>query len=369
MVGAFAKSKKVELRLICPKPKTDRADSILQNIERIHYIPVKSKSLTWHLTSQFNYLRQLWECRHSDVIVVRANPSIVLPILTTKIFDQKYIYLIRGVSSLNGEKIGRLSYLGSISMEMNIKSADKIVTAYKEVEEVMNSRGWNVSNKIEQFPNAVDISKFTPMPVSDARHSLELPFSSEDFVVGFVGSLRKRHQLQPLMNAIIKCSREGTPVKLLIVGDGPERTTLQSLSDSLGLNSEVVFTGHIPHEEVSRYISACNTLYGVADETRPSNPIKCYEYLACERPVITTQTPELEFVSSQEAGIVIDEIAPEKIKDAISEFYHMEADERSAMGNRGREYVINHQTWDQLVDLCLKDERTTKDKPQPQTRP
>lgn len=44
---------------------------------------------------------------------------------------------------------------------------------------------------------------------------------------------------------------------LLVIGDGPERDSLQALATSIG--ADVSFIGEIPSEEVSRYLSLCST--------------------------------------------------------------------------------------------------------------
>ncbi|ASY20718.1 glycosyltransferase [Candidatus Planktophila dulcis] len=79
-------------------------------------------------------------------------------------------------------------------------------------------------------------------------------FSSEEKKFDFVTVCR----LVPWKGVdeiIINVSELG--VKLLVIGDGPERDSLQKLSDSL--NANVTFVGEIPPEDVPQYLKDCST--------------------------------------------------------------------------------------------------------------
>jgi glycosyltransferase involved in cell wall biosynthesis len=90
-------------------------------------------------------------------------------------------------------------------------------------------------------------------------------------------------------------------------------------------------------------------------EQESATPIKCFEYLACERPLIVRDIPELSFVAEEEVGVQVGEIDERAIADAVEYLYGLEEGERKAMGKRGREYVLKNHTWDRLVDMVLED--------------
>jgi glycosyltransferase involved in cell wall biosynthesis len=123
----------------------------------------------------------------------------------------------------------------------------------------------------------------------------------------------------------------------------------------LGLEEQIEFVGFVDHDRVHRYISASDVIYGVVDSERPTNPLKCYESLACGRPVITSPTPEFEVIRETDAGLVIDDLTLETVAEAIVRLRRMSRANWRAMGRRGQAYTLEHHTWDALVDLVLEE--------------
>jgi glycosyltransferase involved in cell wall biosynthesis len=238
--------------------------------------------------------------------------------------------------------------------KLNIRGASKVYVAYDEAKSWVDTMRPSDHDKSELLPNAVDPDLFHPMPASEARRRTGLDQTASDFIIGFVGSLKRRHGLAPLIHGLSEFKvRSDQAVKLLIVGDGPQREELEVLVLQEGLGECVIFTGFIPHDEVPAYIAASDILYGVVDPGLASNPIKCYEYLSCGRPIITTDVDSLSFVRERRMGCAIRSLEPGEIADAIEELCLLGEAERGAMGNRGREYVIEHHTWEQFASTIV----------------
>ncbi len=68
----------------------------------------------------------------------------------------------------------------------------------------------------------------------------------------FVGRLTKEKGVSYLLDALALLKREGRPVDLTIVGDGPERPVLKAQARALGLN--VTFTGFVAPELVAGHL-------------------------------------------------------------------------------------------------------------------
>ena len=104
-------------------------------------------------------------------------------------------------------------------------------------------------------------------------------------------------------------------------------------------------------------MAACNVLYGVVHPEMPSNPIKCYEYLACERPIVTTANDAFTFVREHELGAVVSRLAPSDIADALAQLCAAGESRLAAMGERGREYVLQHHTWALVAEAIVEGAR------------
>ena len=78
--------------------------------------------------------------------------------------------------------------------------------------------------RVTYLPNGIDLGRFTPDAAPD-----RIP------VVGTVAALRPEKNLTRLVHAVA-----GLPIRLLVVGDGPERPGLERLASELGVSARFV---------------------------------------------------------------------------------------------------------------------------------
>jgi len=92
------------------------------------------------------------------------------------------------------------------------------------------------ASKLKLVYNGVDIDEVRAAQSGNRRYP-------EDFVVGYIGRLVTLKNIETLLGAfhIFKAARP--KVRLMIVGDGPERANLEQLSKELGIEERVEFLG------------------------------------------------------------------------------------------------------------------------------
>ncbi len=160
----------------------------------------------------------------------------------------------------------------------------------------------------------VDLDRFVVRDRADARARLGL--DSAPLVLA-VGGLTSRKNPVALMQAISRLARH-PDARLVLVGDGPLRPTLELARARLGLEAAVTLTGAIPHDQVADWMAACDVLALVS--TREPLGIVALEALASGRPVVATAvggTPEI--VPSSGPGRIVDPRSPDAIADAIAD--------------------------------------------------
>jgi glycosyltransferase involved in cell wall biosynthesis len=157
--------------------------------------------------------------------------------------------------------------------------------------------------RIHVVPNGVDRRLFhAGLGAGAVRTRLGL---EGRFVVGFSGTLKPWHGLHHLLHALEQAKK--TPMHLLVIGDGPERERLLLLTRALGLEDRVHFVGSVPHDQVGRYLAACDVLvapYGRIEHDWFS-PLKVAEYLACGRPVVASAIGQLAEEAGPAAGVLL----------------------------------------------------------------
>lgn len=102
---------------------------------------------------------------------------------------------------------------------------------------------WRLSpERVACVPNGVRLEAFAPRDGNPAlRARLGIPATA--FVVGYVGHLRPEKNPARLLEAAATIS-PGTDLHLLVLGDGPERATLEALAQGPALRGRVHLVGH-----------------------------------------------------------------------------------------------------------------------------
>jgi glycosyltransferase involved in cell wall biosynthesis len=360
---ALTRQPGVALTLVCPRPRRAPAipglEGVLAGARLLPGKPARG-DVGWHVRAQLPMLRALraWARRApGGVLIARLAPAQVAPPIVARRRGIPYLLLVRGMRSpLLARRNAGWGRLAGWVTRLNARTADRAYAAFEEARTWID--GYRARDQVpaELLPNAVDPELFRPMPRDAARRALGLAPGA--FVVGAVGSLNSRHALGPLVEAAARLRRSGPgDVEIVVVGDGPERPRLEALARVHGIAAAVRFAGLVPHAQVPAHVAACDALYGVVDPAAPSNPIKCYEYLACARPIVTTARPELEFVGREGVGVVVPALDPVAVAAGLDTLRALGDEKRREMGERGRRLVVEGHSWHAFAATLVRDAR------------
>ncbi len=171
-------------------------------------------------------------------------------------------------------------WIGRSMLKRNIAIAKKVTGITKTLQD-----NYSIPDeKFELIPNGVDTEVFKKVK-GDLRERLGL---EDSFVLGYVGVLREWVDLTPVYQAIKNLEN----VKLLIVGEEGMLKKNREMVRRYGVEDKVIFTGTISYTKVPQYISAmdvCLIPFKHNAISQNAVPLKLFEYMACERPVISTR--------------------------------------------------------------------------------
>ena len=120
-------------------------------------------------------------------------------------------------------------------------------------------RRYGVKKYINIVPNGIDLSAFSKDKIDEERlKGLRTKYGIEDkFVILILGRLAKEKSndvvIKYFHNFMHKHPEYEGKINLLVVGDGPAKPGLMSLTKELELDDIVKFTGPVPHDEVPYY--------------------------------------------------------------------------------------------------------------------
>lgn len=115
------------------------------------------------------------------------------------------------------------------------------------------------SERVTVIPNAVDIESFQLSGEADPALRRRLGLGGKT-VIGFVGSFYAYEGLDLLLDAMPALLAQHPELCVLLVGGGPQEANLKARAERLGIAGRVIFTGRVPHGEVSRYYDLIDLL-------------------------------------------------------------------------------------------------------------
>jgi glycosyltransferase involved in cell wall biosynthesis len=288
--------------------------------------------------------------RGIEVVASPLKPAMLVPPVFCAAMNVDYVTLLEGVISKNVRRNDPFPLAGPIADAvswLNFSISECVFaahsSAYAWARKIAPS-----STPVREFTHAVDTDVFKPADQKESRRKLGIPDQS-DIVIGFVGSFKPYHLVENLIHAIDRLDEQGVRVHGLLVGDGPERDQVLSVAEKYGLEDRITAPGFVPQEDVYKYVAASDLMYGLIDPDHWDSPMKVYEYAACARPVIIHGESETSFVNEIGAGITVNSTSPDSIAEGIGEFLSTPEEERKAMGSRGRTYVEDMPSWDDLA--------------------
>lgn len=212
-------------------------------------------------------------------------------------------------------------------------------------------------DKISFISNGVDPTMFDPGCRGEAfrlRHNLE-----DKFVVTYAGAIGMANDIDTLVRAA-EHLKQREDIHLLIVGDGKERSRLETVAGRLGL-ANLTFAGSFPKEEMSNILAASDACIAILQNIpmfATTYPNKVFDYMAAGRPTILAIDGVIRaVVEAARGGIFVPPGNPKRLAEAITEMAD-HPQQAKAMGLSARAYVAEHFNRDEhareLVELISR---------------
>jgi glycosyltransferase involved in cell wall biosynthesis len=158
--------------------------------------------------------------------------------------------------------------------------------------------------KIVTLPNGIDVSRFEGIDRQTARAALrgELGYQADDLVVCTTGRLHEQKGHTYLFQAAEQLKERCPHLRLLIIGDGPQRAALEAECQARGLAGIVTFLGmrkDVPQLLAASDIFAFPSLY-------EGMPNAVLEAMAMSLPVVaSTADGTVEIIESETHGLLV----------------------------------------------------------------
>jgi PEP-CTERM/exosortase A-associated glycosyltransferase len=226
------------------------------------------------------------------------------------------------------------------------RRADAVTTICEGLKQEMIGRGIP-AEKITIIPNAVDIDnfKYDQPRKTDLEERLGL---QGKLVLGFIGSFYAYEGLTLLIRALPDILRQKQDIRLLLVGGGPQDTKLKEMVGQLQLQEAVLFTGRVPHGEVSNYYNLVDIFAYPRLNMRLTDlvtPLKPLEAMAQGKLVVASDVGgHKELITDGENGRLFRAGNSQSLTETIVNLIN-EKDRWEQMKITGRKYVEQERNW------------------------
>lgn len=222
------------------------------------------------------------------------------------------------------------------SIEVNIANDGlcRIICVSDGVRQSLVRQGVNAANCVVVH-NGIDARTRPSQPAAEVRAAWGI--GGDEFLIGTVGSLVRRKRVSDLIEAVAAlATKERNSIKCLIVGSGPEQSSLAAVAERLNVSDRIVFTGFQADP-----VSITNALdIFVLPSTQEGLPRVILEAMLMAKAVVASNViGPAELVVDGETGFLL---SPGDIDSWINALRRLinDATLRKRMGEAGRRRVL-----------------------------
>jgi glycosyltransferase involved in cell wall biosynthesis len=189
--------------------------------------------------------------------------------------------------------------LSDLTFWLERRWASRIVCPYRAARDEMVAHGI-IESQVAVVPFCVDPRKFDRRACDPAPHSAI-------FRLFFVGRLIEGKGHRELLQAVARLPHLHEKLRVVMLGDGPERPAIEAEVRRLGLGALVELMGHVANENVPVLLQTASAVVLPSYMPGETFPLSLIEAMAMRLPVIGSRWFGIpDIVADGETGIVVE---------------------------------------------------------------
>lgn len=193
-----------------------------------------------------------------------------------------------------------------------MQKCQHIVIPSESIKEIL-IRDYGLEDRFTVIPTGTNLKPFLRADGKTLRQSKGW---QDDKVLISIGRLAAEKNWETLLRAAAQVYAQHPTMRLVLIGDGPDKQTLELLAAELGIAERVTFTGQVPFDEIPAYLKAAD-MFGFASVTETQGLVTI-EAMAAGLPVVAVDgSGSHDIVDNGKDGFLVDN-DPNALASAIN---------------------------------------------------
>ncbi|QYZ79855.1 glycosyltransferase family 1 protein [Methanofollis formosanus] len=320
--------------------RTDTSQFLIEKRDGYRLVRSDAPFQIFGNTISFSLFFQLLRCWNSyDIVHAHSHMffSTLLCALARKFRKSPLVVTNHGLVSQTAPGWLQRFYIPTMGKWV-FQSADAII-CYTEIERSQVIDLGVSPSRIHVIHNGIDTDVFVPSASCNPKKQIL-----------WIGRFAPGKGVEYLLKGFQIFAREHPDYTLMMVGSGPLRDKFIKSIREGGLEDKIVLREFVPNDELlGLYHDSCLFVLSSLEEGVPRTIL---EAMACARPVVCTELPQLIDVVGR-CGILIPLKNSEALAGALSKIVCNPRIAR-ALGNSGRNNVVSRYSWDDTVCKTLR---------------
>jgi len=228
---------------------------------------------------------------------------------------------------------------------MALRNFDGVAAVSEAVARQLQEAGI-AEHKIHTIANGIDIERFNGAEPAWFGASPSTP----EKTIGIVARLDLQKGFESLLEAMAALRPAHPDVRLVIVGEGPDREIIEAMAARLELTSQIVFAGQ--RGDMANVYAGFDIF--VLPSLNEGLPMTVLEAMAASRPVIASSVGAIPtVVRNGETGLLVPPRNVSALKAALEHLLN-DATLRSRLAGSGHDWVSRHFTSDAMAANYLR---------------
>ena len=264
-------------------------------------------------------------------LVLTYNWGAVDGVMARRVFSKGMPPLVHHEDGFNADEAGGLKIERNMYRRFALPAAHALVVPSQTLEKIAQRSWKQPAARLHRIPNGIPTALYAAKP--DPKAIPGFRRKPGEVVIGTLAGLREVKDLPALVRAAGGVSAR---VRLVIVGEGPERERIMDTAEAMGMEDRIHLPGFLP--DPHRYIGLFDIL--ALSSKSEQFPIAVIEGMAAGLPIVAPKVGDVPHMVAPENAVYIVDRGEVRLRDSLQALAGASPAARAQLGSRNRAKAV-----------------------------